>query len=281
MRWFITLLTLAGITSLHRVADAQESVPSRAECAGAYESAQEQRLAGKLLSARQLLQLCANEACPDFVRNDCVAWHDEVQSEIPTLVFAAKSQGRDLSAVRVWAGERLLSARIDGQAIELDPGVYELRFEADAMQPLDRHVVVARGERDGLVAVALEPLVSRSVERRSNARTESSLLLPASLLGLGALGIGSSAVLAIKGRAMENDLADRCSPRCDAGRVDEVRNHYFLGDVALGVGVTSLVLGTYLLATRTQASHRASQTPHRVAVIALPRAAAVSYGGAF
>jgi hypothetical protein len=281
MRWLVTLLALSGFATAAGTAAAQAAAPSREECASAYETAQEQRQVGKLLSARQTLQLCANEACPDFVRNDCTAWYDEVQGEVPTLVLAAKSRGHDLSAVRVWSGERLLSARLDGQAIELDPGVYDLRFEAQAMQPLDRHIVVARGERDRLVEVTLEPVQSRPAARPVAVPSEPSLMLPATLLGLGALGVGGFAALAIKGRALENDLASSCSPRCGAGRIDEVRKHYLLGDVALGVGVTSLVVGTYLLATRTAGSHPATEQTPRVAIVALPSVAVVSYRGAF
>jgi hypothetical protein len=123
---------------------AQEAPTTNAECARAYEDGQVQRKSGRLVEARSTLQLCARDECPDFIRADCVSWYGEVQGEVPTLVFAARSQGRDLADVRISLGDRVMAARLDGQAIELDPGEYDFRFEAAGMQPLTQRSVGAQ-----------------------------------------------------------------------------------------------------------------------------------------
>src|SRR3954471_19102099 len=84
---------------------------SRAECARAYEQGQEQRNSGQLLAARADLQVCAQDQCADFIRADCVTWYGEVQSEVPTVVFAVRGGGRDLTDVRISIGERRLVSR--------------------------------------------------------------------------------------------------------------------------------------------------------------------------
>lgn len=254
--------------------------PTVAECAKWYEQGQVQRQAGQLLAARQTLQLCAADQCPNFVREDCGAWFAAVQSEVPTLVFTAQSRGRDLSEVRISSAAGLLTPRIDGQAVELDPGEYDLRFEAPGMQPLTEHVVIARGEQNRLLRVELTPLATATSPMPApSAVAPRSLLVPGIFAGVGVLGVAGFGALGAWGRSSESTLEDTCAPRCSASAVSAVRSKYLFADISLGVGVASLAAGVYFLL-----SPGTETPPPRAAAVdvrASPSGLSASYGGTF
>ena len=257
---------------------AQEASAVNTQCVEAYEHGQIQRKTGGLLEARSTLQQCAQDQCPDFIRNDCLGWFAEVQNDVPSLVFAAKSQGRDLSNVRVSLGSRVLTSRIDGQVLELDPGEYDFRFESPGMRSQTTHFVLATGERHRLVQVDLVPLEAASADEAVPAALPPrprSLLLPGIFVGVGAVGLAGFGALAAWGRSNESKLELRCAPRCRKSEVGDVRTKYLLADVSLGVGVASLALGAYFFLRQDE-----TDAPP-VGVSATARSATLTYGGAF
>lgn len=285
VNWTFACLGLAVVASSTGKAFAEDAAATNAECANAYEQGQEQRKSGKLISARSTLQMCARDECPDFIRSDCANWYGEVQNEVPTLVFAARSQGRDLSDVRVSVGDRLLSARVDGQVVELDPGEYDFDFRAPDLRPLRQHFVVARGERNRLIQVELEPIAAARAAAAAPApvapRQGRSLLLPGLFAGIGAVGVAGFAGLGSWGHSQENELEGSCSPHCSDARVSEVRTKYLLADVSLGVGVASLALGAYFFFSQGSGDAQARGRAPQVAVLASSKGASFAYGGAF
>ena len=265
-----------------RAEDAEITNPATAACVRAYEQAQEERQSGKLLEAREHLQACARDACPGFIRSDCTAWGHELEAEVASVVFSARSAGRDLTEVRVSSGPRVLASRIDGQAIELDPGEYDFRFTAPGMQPVTRHVQLSRAERK-LQSVEFVPLpktpsagegapLPPPLEPRS-------ALLPAVFGGVAVLGLAGFGVFGAQGHSAESRLETTCSPRCSQDQISSVRTRYAVADVSLAVGVASLGLAVYF-ALRQSSQQRAAQTsPFDVQAGA--HALSASYRGAF
>jgi hypothetical protein len=138
------------------------SPPTKLECNDAHTQAQPLRRAGQLRAARRELRTCAAPACPVIVRDECAQWLDEVGRAIPTLVLEARDQdGNDRSDVRVTLDGQPLLERLDGNAIEVDPGEHDLVFEAEGVAPVARHVVIAAGEKERHERATLE--VPRSV----------------------------------------------------------------------------------------------------------------------
>jgi hypothetical protein len=260
-------------------ARAQDATATNVECATAYEQGQEQRKSGQLVTARSTLQLCARDECPDFIRTDCATWYGEVQNEVPTLVFAARSRGRDLADVRVSLRGKMLTSRIDGQVVELDPGEHDFAFEAAGMQRLEQRFVIARGERNRLIQVELVPLAATApVEVRAPSVRQRSWLVPGIFAGVGVAGLGGFAGLGAWGRASESKLEDTCAPTCSRDRVSGVRTKYLMADVSLGVGVASLALGAYFLLRDEQPASAHART---LDVQASDGRTVVTYGGAF
>lgn len=277
------LALLATVTAARAHGQVSAEAPATtasAACAPAYEQGQEQRQAGRLLEARATLRACARDECPEFIRDDCSAWYDEIEQEIPTLVLSAGSRGRDLTDVRVSIGSRVLASRVAGQAIELDPGEYDLQFSAPGMLPLTERLVIARGQRNRLLRVELAPVAAAPSRALPDPpRQERSLTAPAILAGVGAVGLIGFGALAAWGRSDESKLADSCAPRCNKNDIAEVRTKYVLSDVSLGVGVASLVAAAYVF-LRAPAGAPPSP-PARVALNVDGSTLSASYGGAF
>jgi hypothetical protein len=251
-----------------------------AACVRAYEQAQEQRQSGKLLQARGALESCARDECPGFIRSDCVAWYGEVQSELPTVVFAARSEGRDLADVRVSAGQRVLTSRVDGKPIELDPGEYDLEFSALTMQSVRQHVVVLRGERNRLLRVELVPLQRPHSSIRAVApEAERAWLLPGIFGGVAVLGLSSFGAFGAWGRSAESKLESTCSPRCSPDQISGVRTKYLIADVSLGMSVASLGLAAWLALSAGGEQRAAHSSP--LDVRASTDGLRASYRGAF
>jgi hypothetical protein len=134
------------------------AVPAAAEptdavaCAEAFERGQIQRNAGKLMAARSDLLACAQTSCPELVRRECVLLHTEVDTAVPSIVVTAgDATGRDLADARLFVDGQLATERLDGRAIELDPGPHDLRVEIAGGEPLKKALVVPEGQKAQLV----------------------------------------------------------------------------------------------------------------------------------
>lgn len=230
------------------------------ECADAYLAAQRLRKEAELLAARQNLLRCARDQCPPVVKPDCVQWLAEVEEAIPTIVFAAKGlDGRDTTAVRVSLDGELLADRIDGKPVALDPGVHQVRFELTeaAAEPAaqEERIVVRQGEKNRLVATSFarrpEPSgggdagadQAPAVEERS---------APVAAIVIGSVGVAGMAVFAALGAVGTSELDDlraTCgkTSTCDPADVNAARGKLIGADVALGVGIAGIAVGTGLL----------------------------------
>ena len=286
LRYTLALVALGALPiSKARAEESDTKDSASAECVRAYEQAQEQRHSGRLLEARVQLQGCARDACPEFIRSDCTAWYGELQAEVPTLVFAARSAGRDLTDVRVSLGQRVLASRIDGEAIELDPGEYDFQFAAPGMQPLTQHVLISRGERNRLQRVEFIPLAKEAEAPVGRAAPslpplpQRSWVLPAVFGGVAVLGLSSFGVFGGWGHAAESRLQTTCSPHCSKDQLSSVSTKYAVADVSLAVGVASLGLAAYF-ALSSSPERRAARTPS-FDVHASARGLSASYQGAF
>jgi len=247
----------------------------------AYEQAQEQRQSGKLLEARAQLDVCAQDACPEFIRSDCLNWHDELRAEIPSVVFAARSAGRDLSEVRVSLGQRLLAARINGEAIELDPGEYDFEFQPSDMKPVTQHVLISRGERNRLLRAEFAPttLSPAADSTKPVAQERRTWLLPGIFAGVGVLGLTGFVAFGALGHSAESELETTCSPHCNQDQIANVRTKYTVADVSLLVGVGSLGLASYFVLRKDHEPRAAQRLP--LDVRASARDLSLSYQGAF
>jgi hypothetical protein len=147
----------AALGPISAVAPARAAVDAVERCAGSYERAQELRRGERLLEARAELHTCAEAACPAFIFRDCRRWLREVEGMLPSVVLSARQGGRDLERVKVQADGRLMTERLDGRALPIDPGKHAFTFTAAGAEKRKVEVVIVQGKKNQIVAVELSP----------------------------------------------------------------------------------------------------------------------------
>lgn len=293
-------LALAALTSATSVpASAQGPMPSQSvrECAQAYESSQDHRRADALSLARSEFARCAQDDCPEFIRTDCARWSKEAAVAQPTVIFAAQRGDLDLSDVRVSLADRLLTERLRGEALELDPGSYDFQFETRGSAAIIRHVVVRAGDKNALVQVEFPAATERRAAARASAAgaalpasaglratapaaSSGPRVLPWTLLALGAASLGTGVGLSVWGHSNENELRATCSPNCTDSQVKAVHTKYVLGDLSVGVGLLSVSLAAYLFVSHGD-SERITRPALPLALVPSPHGALAIYGARF
>jgi len=273
LRPLASVTTLLGLSlvAFPRLARA-EGPSTKAECAAAYEQAQELRTNGKLREAHKNLGTCSQDSCPSFIKTDCSQWLGEVEQELPTIMISAKDQsGEDTTAVSVTIDGELVASELDGKAIEVDPGVHKLRFEIQGAHAVEQKLVVRQGEKERAVSVSFaaaapEPPVDDASpyaggaapdqgaprdepSKDTEARGRPGSMRPYAYVagGIGAAGIASFAIFGALGHSAKSDLdASGCKPHCSQSDVDSIKTKYVLADVSLGIGVAGLGTGVAL-----------------------------------
>ncbi|WP_437675830.1 hypothetical protein [Sorangium sp. So ce131] len=255
-------------------------------CFTASEEGQRLRDEGRLREARARFITCGGAACPDLVQSDCAGWLSDVEARVPTLILSAQDeQGHDVAEVRVTIDGAPLAARLDGKAVEVDPGERVLRFERAGNAHVALRLVVREGEKLRRVSVRLvragAPGGAAAAPREDRAAPPAGVpLLPITLGGVAAVAGGAYAAFGLSARADADRLRATCAPRCDEADVDAVRTKILAANVAFGVGVAALggAAAALLLRRAEPAAPAAAAAVH---VVPLPGGAAAAVGARF
>jgi hypothetical protein len=250
------VVVLASGASLCSVAAAAESTT----CTDSYEKAQEEKVAGHLNAALVHLKNCIAPACPKFVRDDCSRWMDQAESAIPTVVFAVRRDGKDLTEVEIFCDGTPLLISLDGKAVPVDPGLRHFSFSVPGLDPIQQQTIIREGERNRIIEVEFgtpkkgdaspKPTADADLLAKPDERGMVMRYLPYGMAGLAALGAAGFALFAIEGSNQKGDLERSCSPYCRSSQVDDVKTKYALADTCLAVGLVSAGVATYLFLTR-------------------------------
>jgi len=259
----ITPLSLGGlaamltITSLCSRARADED--ERAACATTAEQAQELRAAHKFIAARTKFIDCSRSICPNVVSQDCTQWLSEITAVTPSVVISATdSAGHSVAQVRVLVdGVKVLDG-LNGEALSVDPGTHQLRFEAEGMRSVEQQLTIKEGETNRSIAVRLVAQQAPAPFANPSGASQGSRFkagLPYALAGVGVVALGSFAYFGIKGKSEANDLADTCgaTKTCRESQVDPVRRHLLIADVSLSISLVSLGVATWMFISQHSA----------------------------
>jgi len=143
---------------------AKAEAPTVEECAALSEAGQELQTTHKLREARSKLVLCTSPSCPRPIRDDCARRVDQVEKDIPTIVFEiTDGAGNDLTSVKITV-DGALSDKGPGDPISLDPGPHTFRFAVTGMQPVEKTFVLDEGvpRHEGIVMMPPPPRPSTS-----------------------------------------------------------------------------------------------------------------------
>lgn len=240
-------------------------------CASAAERGQVARHDGKLLDARAEFRKCDAAECPAIVRTDCARWNAEVEAETPSVVFRARdSRARDVIDVRISSAEGTIANHLDGEAVELDPGRYDLRFETPSGAFTSITVLLALGEQrrevtgtflvplnaDGSRALDLQPVLATpgpgvGAQPSHTVNVEGPPALAYVLAGASAVSLGAFGYFELKGQSGYSDLANGCgrTRSCSSEQADPVRTDFRAAATFLGVAVIFAGLATWQFMT--------------------------------
>lgn len=229
-------------------------------CSRAYEQGQRLRSEAQLIRARAELVTCAQDACPSRLRKECIAWLAEVAESIPTLAIHVRgADGCDRPNATTWIDGVLVERGAEGKPLEVDPGPHTVRAEVDGAI-VEQTVVVPSFDRGRIVRISVGSNVGtcggiappRAVPTTPEPPREGARRVPALTYvfgGIGVLGLGVGAGFGISGWSQKATL-DECKGACDDASIDAMRRTFVASDVALGIGVLALSLGTVFYLAR-------------------------------
>jgi hypothetical protein len=269
-------------------------------CLASYESSQELRRQGSLRAAREQFAICARPVCPKALSVDCTKWLEEVQSTMPTVVIEGRdASGGETIAIRVLLDGKPLVERLDGRAIEVDPGQHTFRYEYGG-EHIEERIVIREGERNRKLTASF----AKATPAPSAAPTGASVPPPAAgaprsaplpgpeepspsrpvrpvtyaLAGVSLLGFAGFAYFGLTGNSKAQQLERDCLPSCTDDQVKPLKTSYLLADISLGVGLLGggLALLTHALRPAQTQSARVN-----IDIAPSPGGGAVLWGGKF
>lgn len=287
------LIGLATLAALSGVCVAPPALAGKKECAAAYVEAQKLKAASSFKKAREQLILCAKDECLAAVKKDCVAWLDEVNAALPSIVIEAKGpDGKETFDVKVSIDGEVVADKLDVKAIEVDPGTHKLTLEYAGEEPVEQELILRQGQKNKTIEVSFakkkddkppaagpEPEPEPEPEPKASG-TGGPPTLSYVLGGVGLLALGGTAYFWLGASSAESDLESKgCEPNCPQGDVDSIKQKRLIGDIALGVGVVCIGAAAYLwLAPGKKAPPKeAAALDVRVG----PNGAWAGYGGRF
>ncbi len=221
-------------------------------CSDTRRLGQELRQDGRLLESRALLLRCSQEDCPRLVRKECKLILDELEAQVPSVVFRVTVNGERRSDVAAFIGDRQLFAEIPEGAVTLNPGRHRIRFQIGTLTPVEREIELAAGEHARPIAVAFDAPNYLSSEGSVGATNTPNAPIPwpvYGLAGVGVAGLGGFVGFGLATRSRESELRASCSPFCTSEQIDSVNQRAMIADISLGVGVAAFALAAtvYLL----------------------------------
>lgn len=232
-------------------------------CIQTAEKGQAARQSGDLLGARTLFAQCAAVQCPRVVRRDCGAWLEDAAGQTPSVVLGAHdAQGRDVLDATASIDGAVVTRRLDGAPIELNPGPHTIRIEMSGAPAASVDVVVREGEKNRAIVVTIAPTKPAPplavapipapppptpAPQPPDGEAHHGLPLGTYLLGgLALVALGVFATFAVVGKNDSDNLHSTCAPACSSGSVSNLRTQLVVADVALGVAAVSAAGATWI-----------------------------------
>lgn len=186
--------------------------PARAdatdECIAQSEAGQRLLLGRKFVESREHLIACGRAECPAPVIRDCTERLRQAEAAMATVLpVARQADGADAADVTVYVDDAATPVRVDGKALDMDPGPHALRFVMPGADPVVRRVTIEEGARLQNVTVVFEgrralpetvpPLATHEAPAPSSSSSNGQKTLAYVVGGLGIAGLAAGAVLGI------------------------------------------------------------------------------------
>jgi hypothetical protein len=213
-------MTTVGMAAV-LVAASRDARADAQECSAAAESGQTFRASGKWLDAREKFLACSATSCPSVVRTDCAKWASETLDGIPTIVVDARdAAGKDLTDVAVSIDGKMVTTKLDGRGIPLDPGAHKLRFEHAGHAAIDDEIVAKEQVKGRRIAVTFAKASSGGPAAETPVREHS--VIPWILVGVGGTLIVAGVVVWVTAPSVPpncNSSSRTCTPPAVNGTI--------------------------------------------------------------
>jgi hypothetical protein len=251
-------LALVLVAAYPHVASAQVSTEQKVKCANAYEQAQRTRNEGLYRSSREHMLVCADEACPKVLRDECAKWLGELDTVIPTVLVVAKDgKGDEVSDVTVSVDGVKLVDHLDGKALPVDPGTRTFRFSRAGSDTIEQKVLIREGEKRRVVNVTFGSPSTPPPEQPSTKTTSSGVPVSTWILGgAGIVALGISVPMYASYFKKKSDLDDSECARnstCDPDDVAPVKRQLVYANITSAIGVVAIGAAVFIwVATPTK-----------------------------
>jgi len=278
--WF-TVACALGTQLFARAAHADTK-----SCVASHASAQREAKAGRLKLASQLYTTCGSDnECPEQLRTECAELLDKVRATIPTVIFSVLDEnGKDVSNVRVFSTDELITEGLNGLAIEMDPGKHRLRFLLPWGDVLSSDVLIREGEKNRLIQVKIEKPAAEPAAAKEPPKPQPEQAPPPVarkppvaawvMTGVAVAGAGAFTTFALLGNSQKQKI-DACAPACDPtykNTRNTLKTDYLLADISLGVAVVSTAVATYLFVSSSGHEQPVADAPRLKLQVGLSRA---------
>jgi hypothetical protein len=273
-RAYVLLLPFAiSLAVLSHKALADEA-SEKAACIGASDEGQQLRDDGKYTRAREAFERCARESCPVLLRVDCVHWLLDVDQSSASVVINAKDdKGNDLVDVTVTVDGQVLSSKLDGKPLLVDPGAHLFRYEAAGFTRMEEHAVIHAAEKNRALnvrfgaALAPRPSTDVGIHRPDEAQQDPNVVVAPPMAaavvvsankprvagwvfaGVAVAAFASEAYFGISGLSQRStDIGPggcAAQKNCAPSEKTDIQTKFSVADVSLGVGLVSAGLAGY------------------------------------
>jgi hypothetical protein len=222
------------------------AAPDVQECIAAFDRGQRARTDRALKKAQTELLVCTQESCPSLLRADCGGVLKEVRAALPTVVFAADDEdGNDVLDAKVYVGSDRVVEKLDGKAIELDPGKYEFRYERGG-KTIVVTLAILEGEKNRIVRATFpssKPVVPPPPQPLPvPERSTFGHVVPGALAAIGVVGLGFAGWSRLRFDSRVEEMRSSCAPDCSASDRDALSSTLVQSNVSLAIGGGALAL---------------------------------------
>ena len=217
-------------------------------CVEAHDNARVLMLEEKWLEAREGMQRCQEAACPLAIRSDCAAWLDEVARILPTLLLVVERDDDGKTPVEVELDGKRFALPNPPSPIEVLPGSHLIRVTLAPYPPVERVVVLGKGEKNHLVRVrfAREPAPAPVAPPRPPERLRPIPVATYALAGGAVAAFATSGILLGSALASRDEAEDTCAPECPTEDKESIDARLLAADI---FGAAGIVLGGFAVYT--------------------------------
>jgi hypothetical protein len=139
-----------------RKAAKRKTAKGPSACVVAYKQGMKLQEDEKLIEARKAMVMCAQPKCGVALRKECKIRYAQLKEEIPSVIATVTDEkGAPMTDVEVTMDGAMLTAELDGRAVEVNPGVHEFSFSSAKGVIGKQKIDIAKGTRNRPISVSL------------------------------------------------------------------------------------------------------------------------------